>query len=367
MESWRGTIRSMRRALDAQGCVVSRIETGPHPYALPMKGCRWVVQRATGRNFAYDREPAILREWARRLAARVREARADVVLSPGSTPIACLESTLPIVFWTDAVFAGMLGFYPSFCNLTGRSIRNGNAMEQAALDRCAFAVYTSDWAAEHARALYRVDPDKIRVQPFGAAFAGLREDSVENAIMARSGDRCVLLFPSMEWERKGGDIALDAVRWLNQNGQPAELRITGNRPPVELPAFARYLGRVSREQLEEEFASAHFIILPTRADCAPSVFNEASAYATPSLATDVGGVSTLVRNGRNGQLFPPEAKGTVYGEFVKSLMADADAYRTLARSSYQEFRTRLNWTVAGKEIVSVLDRARVRENRAGCN
>lgn len=35
----------------------------------------------------------------------------------------------------------------------------------------------------------------------------------------------------------------------------------------------------------------HLLLLPTRAECAGIVFNEASAYGVPILLTDTGGVS----------------------------------------------------------------------------
>ena len=60
------------------------------------------------------------------------------------------------------------------------------------------------------------------------------------------------------------------------------------------------------------------------------------------------------RAGVNGYAFPPEAPATAYAAFVKEQMRGASAYGELARSSFAEYQTRLNWDVAGRAVRSLL-------------
>lgn len=100
---------------------------------------------------------------------------------------------------------------------------------------------------------------------------------------------------------------------------------------------------------------AHFLLLPTRADCSPVVFAEASAWGTPSLAPDVGGVGELVVDGVNGRLLEQGAGPEKYASAILAGFEDPTAYRELALSSRREYERRLNWKTAGGEMVRLLE------------
>ena len=64
-----------------------------------------------GRVHNRTREPEVVKDYARQIEQRLKAAPYDVVfsaISPGSQPIAYLDTDKPIVFWTDATFAGVL-------------------------------------------------------------------------------------------------------------------------------------------------------------------------------------------------------------------------------------------------------------------
>jgi glycosyltransferase involved in cell wall biosynthesis len=74
----------------------------------------------------------------------------------------------------------------------------------------------------------------------------------------------------------------------------------------------------------------------------------------PSLARDVGGVSSAVQDGRNGFLFPASAPASAYVERIRQLLDDPSAYEQLARSSHDEFSNRLNWDTTGAALCDLL-------------
>jgi glycosyltransferase involved in cell wall biosynthesis len=100
---------------------------------------------------------------------------------------------------------------------------------------------------------------------------------------------------------------------------------------------------------------AHFLVLPTEFDAFGIVFCEASAYAVPSIAANVGGVSQPVREGKNGYLLMPDATAEDYAEKIKSVFADKENYLKLRMSSRQEFETRLNWEVWSEKVNKILE------------
>jgi glycosyltransferase involved in cell wall biosynthesis len=330
-------------------------------WALLSRLKRIYYARLRSRRYLANREPAILKRYAAQVEKRLASSDADVVFSPGTIPVAYLNTDKPIVFWTDATFAGMIDFYPGFSNLCRETIRDGNRMEQLALSSCRLAIYTSEWAAETAVRNYDVDPEKVKVVPFGANIDCHRNVGEVHGILDNKGfDTCKLLFLGVEWQRKGGDTAIAVAELLNRRGLRTELHVVGCAVPSGSPSFVVSHGFISkktedgRKRLDQLFTEAHFLILPTRADCVPVVFAEASSFGLPSLTTDVGGIPTAVRNGVNGWTFgvdePPEA----YCDHIERLMSSQDAYREFGLSCFRDYSERLNWHSAGSRVLDLL-------------
>jgi hypothetical protein len=176
--------------------------------ALFFKIKKALYSKILSRKYLRDREPRVLRDYATQVKRCLASIHYDVVFSPGTIPIAYLQTDKPIVFWTDATFAGMIDFYPEFTNLCAETIRDGNRMEQLGLSKCRLAIYSSEWAANSAIQNYDVDPTKVKVVPFGANVNCNRNlEDINSIVKTKSFDICKLLFVGVDWYRKGGDVA----------------------------------------------------------------------------------------------------------------------------------------------------------------
>jgi glycosyltransferase involved in cell wall biosynthesis len=145
---------------------------------------------------------------------------------------------------------------------------------------------------------------------------------------------------------------VEATRLLNREGVRAELTVLGVVPPGEPPDFVRVVPFITKtspsgvQRLADEIARSHFLLAPSRADCAPVSIAEASAYAVPTLASDVGGMASIVTPGRNGELLAAGATPAQLAERIATLMGDQSVYEDLALGAYAAFRDDLNWSVA---------------------
>jgi glycosyltransferase involved in cell wall biosynthesis len=288
--------------------------------------------------------------------------RIEAIVSPGTIPVAFLPGTIPVVTYSDTTHRLLFDSYPAYKELGAATRRDGDRIEQAAMRRASASVFASEWAAAGAVRDYRADPAKVRVVPFGANFERqpFREDVVR-AIESRGFDEIRLLFVGIEWERKGGPVALEVVRALVKQGVPAQLTVVGCEPPIP----AGDMGYVSvrgfirktpggQKEISDEFAKSHFLILPSEAECYGLVYCEASALGVPSIARNVGGVGTIIKNGINGYLFDLQATAKDMADRIASLVREPANYRRLALSSVAEYEARLNWTVAAKSLEKVL-------------
>jgi len=317
--------------------------------------------KVLSRKYLWDREPNILLDYSNQVAKRLASMDYDIVFSPGTIPIAYLQTEKPIVFWTDATFAGMVDFYPDFTNLCTESIKNGNKMEKLALSKSCIAIYTSEWAANTAIQNYDVDPAKVKVVQFGANVRSNRNlNEISRIVENKNFDKCKLLFLGVDWYRKGGEMALTVADLLNQRGVRTELHVAGCNPSVRLPKFVKHHGLISKKteegtkHLDQLFLEAHFLILPSLADCVPNVFAEASSFGLPSLTTKVGGISTAIKDGKNGQTFSVDEDPGKYCAYIERLMSSKQEYKELALSSFREYSTKLNWLSAGSRVYDLM-------------
>lgn len=359
VHNWSGIGFHMRRALEEAGIDTCPIGDLTGRYALPLLGKK-VWYRLKAERYHSDRAPRLLRHHARQVEAALGEV--DAIFSPGTLPTSAVKSDKPLIFWTDATFAGMVDFYPEFSHLCAETLRDGHAAEQQILTRCALAVYASDWAAASAIRHYDVDPAKVKVVPFGANLIHPKSRSEVAALLAQKQvDRCDLLFIGVDWARKGGDTALAVTDRLRARGIEAHLHIVGCVPPFTPPPYVTVHGFLSKRRphdvarLEALMTTAHFLIVPSRAECFGIVFAEASAYGLPSLATDVGGIPSAIENGRNGQTFTLEASADAYVDFIIRTMASRGDYDALALRAHALFETRLNWGVAGRTMRGLIE------------
>jgi len=328
-----------------------------------------LVRAGTGRSHLWERDPAVVRHYARSVLRRLDGCGADAVFSPCAIPIAQLDCDCPIFTWTDTTFAGLEARYPAYRDLTAPSRRHGHALEAEALSRCRLAIFPSEWAARTAIEAYGAPPERVGVVPFGANIEQPpTRDEVEGLVSARQRGICRLLWPAVSWRRKGGDTAVAIASELNRRGMPTELTILGCRPPGRVPECVRVLGFVSKASSEgralfrETFGRSHFHVLPSRAECFGLAVPEAGAFGVPSLTSNVDGMPSAIRDGVNGWTFPVDAPVSAYCDAIERMMKDSSAYTGFALSSRADYEQRLNWDVAVPRVLELIE-ARLQSGR----
>ncbi|MGF1519766.1 MAG: glycosyltransferase family 4 protein [Nodosilinea sp.] len=330
---------------------------GPlHQCKVPITRLKWLYYQRRGQSYYSPVEPWVSRHYARQLEAQLEHSTADLLLCPeNAIPLAQVRSTLPTVLWTDALLGSLVDFYPYLTNLCPETRRRLFQVEGEALQRCDRVILTSEWAAQSAMALYDLPRDKIRIIPRGASRPqDLTQPQLETIITQRPAAPCRLLFIGVNWQRKGGPMALEVARLLNQQGLDTELWVVGCQPSgiAELPSFVRPYGFIDRAtaageaQFADLLSSAHFLIFPTQADTFGVAICEANAAGLPCVAAAVGGIPTVLQADTNGRAFDPTATAADYAAYIAALMVDYPRYQHLALSAWQHYCQHLSWSAA---------------------
>lgn len=320
----------------------------------------WTMRHLFGTKIDPSHLTAISRAYACIFQRRLALTNPDLIFAPfASTEFAFLRAEQPIIYLSDLT-ARLFGNYSE--RLTGIarwSLEQTEEIERRALMRADHIVYPSEWAANSAVDDYGVTRDKICIIPFGANLAEI--PAMEDIMAVRSHfprDICHLLFIGVDWQRKGGDIALEAMRRLNLVGINTTLTVVGCIAPNKdsdsnvrvIPKLDKRLA-ADRMQLKELFLTSDILLFPTRRDASPIVVSEASAFGLPVIAPDVGGLA--VWDHVNGRKLPASAGPGDYAEAAMQLIRQPARYLELAISARRLFESRLNWDSWGKAMADV--------------
>jgi D-inositol-3-phosphate glycosyltransferase len=245
------------------------------------------------------------------------------------------------------------------------------AFQEAAIVACADAVLAScDVEAAQFVRLYNADPTRVHVVPLGVEHAffspGYRPQA--RRALGLDSDAVMLLFVGRLQKLKGADLALETLIELRRRGRHATLAIVGGPSGPD--------GRATLEQLHRRVAEAgviHHVIfvapqahqllsswmraadvtlVPSRAESFGLVALESSACGTPVVASDVGGLSTLIDPGVTGYLVS-ERDATNWADVVE-LSLDTESSMVLSNAAVLRAR-QYTWRRAAESLAALLD------------
>jgi len=256
------------------------------------------------------------------VAARIRERarRADVVYTTGMfsrSALGAVAARRPFVVkltgdpaFERARWRGIVeGDVEAFRLRGGYRVAFLRRVRDASLRRAAHVVCPSDYLRRLAVS-WGVEPDRVTVlpNPVPAAPPALGREELRR----RFGmDGITLAFAGRITAQKGLDVGLDALA----RTPGVSLTLAGDGPDRDalerraeelgLSERVRFLGPQPREQVLELFAAADAALLSSAWENFPHTLVEALRVGTPVVATAVGGVAEVVRDGENGLLVPP--------------------------------------------------------------
>ena len=255
------------------------------------------------------------------LLVRAAARRADVVYATSMIRRAAIGSRLarrPLVvkLVSDEVFeratrsGRYVGTLDEFQRVGGGGrVRFLRATRNAALKGAQHVFCPSSYLRDVALH-WGLDVGRVTVLPNPApAIPPMPTRDELRAELALDGD--VLVFAGRLGPQKAVGVLLEALRHISD----VTLVIAGDgpeRPTLErrvaelgLDTRVRFLGSVPRETVLRLFRASDASVLPSAWENFPHTVVEALAVGCPVIATAVGGVPEVVRDGENGLLVPP--------------------------------------------------------------
>lgn len=199
-----------------------------------------------------------------------------------------------------------------------------------------------------------VDRPVVRI-PYGATMED-EGDAVSRPAFSDEGP-LRLLFVGRLVERKGVEILVRALSLLLPR-RPANLTIVGEgaweprlrseTADLGLIEHVRFTGRLRTDQLAHEYSLADVFVLPAVVDAKGDteglgvVLLEALRFERPVVASDVGGIPDVVRNGETGWLVPA-GNASALADAIDRLAEDPVRARAVAARGRADVRERFAW------------------------
>jgi D-inositol-3-phosphate glycosyltransferase len=226
------------------------------------------------------------------------------------------------------------------------------------------------------RFLYKADPLKMVVIPPGVDvghFYPIPSDEAKTYIGLRPEHRMILFVGRIE-PLKGVDTLLQAMACLDLKdaSRPVHLAIIGGDPgaspeqmTVEMARLQKlcevlgldqsvvFLGKRDQDKLPYYYSAAEVLVMPSHYESFGMVALEAMACGTPVIASEVGGLAYLVRDGETGFTIPAEEPDTLC-EKLTWLLNDDALHRKMSGQA-AEYAQDYAWEKIAKQIVGVYE------------
>ncbi|HYV15725.1 MAG TPA: glycosyltransferase family 4 protein [Conexibacter sp.] len=142
---------------------------------------------------------------------------------------------------------------------------------------------------------------------------------------------------------KGHEVAVEVVRRLRERFPQLQLLIAGDGPALpDVRRLIEPLGEAAlllghRTDVVELLGASDVLLHPTSMDAFPTVLLEAGAVGLPVLATAVGGIPEIVRDGETGLLVAAPPSADAVAPALERLLADAELRARLGAAARARF------------------------------
>jgi glycosyltransferase involved in cell wall biosynthesis len=357
IHSFSGTLYHMAQALQA---VVPQLEIVRRTTPFWFSYMQRLIEIVSKGRVNVASWPILNRHFSSRLSRRWEGQRVVFVTVVASSLAAELSKYAPVIHISDATPELLLNLYPDYPSLTDSAAALAEKTEGRCIRRAVHNSFASDWAAASAISHYGADPNNVSVIPWGCNIADVPATDLREG--GRTGNVCKLLFVGVGWLRKGGDVVCDAARMLVERGIPIQLDLVGSIPPDSLaqPPWMVAHGFLNKNNEEDTMLmrslmrEADFLFVPSRQEAYGIVFAEASAYGTPSVTRNVGGVSTVVKDGKNGIILNETATPEDFANAIEKTWLNRSGYIELRKSTRRRYEKHLNWSAWAAGIADQL-------------
>ena len=278
-----------------------------------------------------------------------------------STILYKLETDLPLIYASDTTAQLINTTYPDFLNSPKRYMKACDEIEGTALRKCTYFIPSSKCTADSAVEHYGVDREKIHIVELGAHVTPGEMDLLRDP---PTKDRIELVLVAADPKRKRLGLCIAVAEELRRRGWNATLNYVGpfNRD-AERSDVVKWWGRLKladpedRETHKGILNRSHWMLLPSIAEAFGIAPCESAHFGRPSVVSDVGGLPTVIQNGKTGAVVPLNGSAAEYADAVLKYSEDENTYRAMSEAAIERAHSTLSWSAWGRRVRTLIEQA----------
>ncbi|NES30521.1 glycosyltransferase [Micromonospora terminaliae] len=291
-----------------------------------------------------------------KIRSRARRLGCDAVLQiQDLTPL-----DRPYFVYQDMSFDALIKMVdagqPIFRQLSRDELLRRRERQHRVYERAAGVFAMSHWLARSLVEDSHLPATKVHVLHPGLHLdtrAGLATDQPPPL---RPEPRRRLLFVGRTFHSKGGDLALEALRILRRDVDPAITLTVAGPPswplPGPVPDGVDFRGAMSRREVALLYDTHDLFVLPTRIEGFGLVFAEALARGLPCVGRDAFAMPEMIRPGVNGGLLSKDDPAEL-ASLIAMILADDEIYSS-CRAGSSEVASWFSWDRSAGEAINTI-------------
>ena len=233
------------------------------------------------------------------------------------------------------------------------------------LDR---VIVDSESSAEEVSRVFKVREDRMRM-----VYVGVDTDMFNGSDGHGKRPNSLIMVGRTEDRKKGILYLLQALRLLRSDNVDVNLTVVDHVIPENfaprlvrqygLEDVVRFTGRITTEQLVEEYAKAEIAVTASVYEGFGLPAAEAMSCGIPVIATRAGALPEVVKDGETGILVAPHDPGAI-ASAIRRLRADEDLRHRMGCEGRKRVEQRFSWRLAAKQTLAVYEEAQASLRRS---
>lgn len=172
------------------------------------------------------------------------------------------------------------------------------------------------------------------------------------------GGKATFLFVGRDFERKNGELVLEAFRQVHSRYEATKLIVIGqpsNGQTIDEPGVIHHTFLPRRELMERIYPQADVFVLPSKAEGFGLVLLEAMSFGMPLIAVNAWAMPEIIEDGENGFLIKPDALDDLIDR-MERLAAHPELTAHMRRQNRQIFYQKFSVEAHNQQLRSIYDR-----------
>ncbi|MFD2244909.1 glycosyltransferase [Pontibacter ruber] len=256
----------------------------------------------------------------------------------------------PYGVYLDACFPTYLSIYSSPESFDIKDVERIKTLEKEFLLNATNLFFGSYWALHEAEKHYSCKFHNAEIVWVGGNIPIPQVDAYEGGKD--------FLFISLNFEKKGGYICVEAFQKIKSAYPESTLTIIGQKPPASVLGINGivYAGLLKKtnlkdfEKFKELLGKAFFLIHPTIMDTMGAVLIESGYYGCPSIVPKSFGIPEFVLDQVTGIVVDTPFNAEDFSQPLLDIIKDKKRYFSLRSEARKYTTSKLTWEVIGQKI-----------------